>query len=323
MGSTGDGTLTYWIDATATIPLVDPSAVTSSGMYYIQSESNGCTDIEAVNVVVNQTPVIQITDPLAVCTPGTVDLSLADVTAGSIGAGTLSYWMDAAATTPLADQSEVASSGTYYIQSENNGCTDIEAVNVVVNQTPSFAVSGTDPSVCNAADGLITFTGLDPSTVYTLSYDSLAMSSQTTSITSDASGNFVINGFIAGLYDAFSISLNGCAFTATENIDLNNPSAPSVDLQLDTTVCDTYTLEVITGSNLSGNEAYYSQSNGVGSALSPGDVITTSQTVYIYDNIGACSDEASFTLTVNTTPQITNLSTQESCVDYTLTMLFG
>ena len=82
------------------------------------------------------------------------------------------------------------------------------------------------------------------------------MSSQTTSITSDASGNFVLSGFVAGLYDAFSISLNGCAFTAIENIDLNNPSAPSVDLQLDTTVCDTYTLEAITGSNLSGNEAY-------------------------------------------------------------------
>ena len=322
-GSTGDGTLTYWIDATATTPLVDQSAVASSGTYYIQSESNGCTDIESVNVVVNQTPVIQITDPLAVCTPGTVDLSLADVTAGSTGGGILSYWMDAAATTPIADQSAVASSGTYYIQSENNGCADIEAVNVVVNQTPSFAVSGTDPSICNAADGLITFTGLDPSTVYTLSYDSLEMSSQTTSITSDASGNFVLSGFVAGLYDAFSISLNGCAFTAIENIDLNNPSAPSVDLQLDTTVCDTYTLEVITGSNLSGNEAYYLQSNGVGSALSSGDEITTSQTVYIYDNIGACSDETSFTLTVNTTPQITNLVTQEACGEYNLPVIEG
>ena len=234
--------------------------------------------------MVNQTPIIQITDPLAVCTPETVDLSLADVTAGSIGAGTVSYWMDAAATTPLADQSAVASSGTYYIQSENNGCADIEAVNVVVNQTPSFAVSGIDPSVCNAADGLISFTGLDPSTVYTLSYDSLAMSSQTTSITSDASGNFCTQRICGRPIRRISISLNGCAFTAIENIDLNNPSAPSVDLQLDTTVCDTYTLEAITGSNLSGNEAYYLQSNGVGPALSSGDEITTSQTVYIYDN---------------------------------------
>jgi len=322
-GSTGGDTLSYWIDTVATIPLVDPSAVANSGTYYIQSTSNGCTDIEAVNVVVNQTPDVQITDPLAVCTPGTVDLSSVDVTAGSTGGGLLSYWTDASATTPLVDPSAVTGSGTYYIQSESNGCTDIEAVNVVINQTPSFSVSGTDPSVCNASDGLITLTGLNPSTAYTLSYDSLAMSAQTISITSDASGNYLLQGLMAGLYDAFSITLNGCAFTATENIDLNNPSAPSVDLQLDTTVCDTYTLEVITGSNLSGNEAYYSQSNGAGVALSPGDVITTSQTVYIYDNIGACNDEVSFVLTVNATPQITNLPTQEACVDYSLPVIEG
>jgi gliding motility-associated-like protein len=323
VGSTGGGTLTYWTDAAATTPLVDQSAVGTSGTYYIQSEINGCIDIEAVNVVVNQTPDVQITDPLAVCTPGTVDLSLADVTEGSTGGGTLTYWTDAVATIPLVDQSAIESSGTYYIQSEINGCMDIEAVNIVVNQTPSFTISGTDPSVCNAADGLISFTGLNPSSDYTLSYDSLAISSQTTPITSDASGNFILNGFVAGLYGAFSISLNDCAFTAPENIDLNNPLAPSVDLQLDTMVCDSYTLEAITGSNLSGAQAYYTQSNGSGVSLNPGDAITASQTIYVYDIIGACSDEASFTLTVNTTPQITNLSAQEACVNYILPVIEG
>ena len=317
-GSTGGGTLTYWTDASATTPLADQSAVGVSGMYYIQSESNGCTDIEAVNVVVNETPVVQITDPSAVCSPGTVDISVAAITSGSTGGGTLTYWTDASATTPLADQSAVGVSGMYYIQSESNGCTDIEAVNVLVNETPSFTVSGTDPSVCNASDGFITIDGLDPSTDYTLSYDSLATTSQTVTITSDATGAFILNGFEAGLYDAFSITLNGCAFTAVESIDLNNPSAPSIVLQLDTVVCDTYSLGEITGDNLSGNEAYYSQSNGAGISLNAGDVITASQTVYIYDIIGACSDEASFTLTVNNTPELTNLTAQEACVSFEL-----
>ena len=317
-GSTGGGTLTYWTDASATTPLADQSAVGVSGMYYIQSESNGCTDIEAVNVVVNETPVVQITDPSAVCSPGTVDISVAAITSGSTGGGTLTYWTDASATTPLADQSAVGVSGIYYIQSESNGCIDIEAVNVLVNETPSFTVSGTDPSVCNASDGFITIDGLDPSTDYTLSYDSLATTSQTVTITSDATGAFILNGFEAGLYDAFSITLNGCAFTAVESIDLNNPSAPSIVLQLDTVVCDTYSLGEITGDNLSGNEAYYSQSNGAGISLNAGDVITASQTVYIYDIIGACSDEASFTLTVNNTPELTNLTAQEACVSFEL-----
>ncbi len=142
--------------------------------------------------------------------------------------------------------------------------------------------------------------------------------SQTITITSDATGAFILNGFEAGLYDAFSITLNGCAFTAVESVDLNNPSAPSIAIQLDTVVCDTYSLGEITGDNLSGNEAYYSQSNGAGISLNAGDVITTSQTVYIYDIIGACSDEASFTLTVNNTPELTNLTAQEACVSFEL-----
>jgi gliding motility-associated-like protein len=87
---------------------------------------------------------------------------------------------------------------------------------------------------------------------------------------------------------------------------------------LDTVVCDTYSLGEITGDNLSGNEAYYSQSNGAGISLNAGDVITASQTVYIYDIIGACSDEASFTLTVNNTPELTNLTAQEACVSFEL-----
>ena len=45
----------------------------------------------SITLVDPSVPVLQITDPLAVCTPGTVDLSLADITAGSTGDGTLTY----------------------------------------------------------------------------------------------------------------------------------------------------------------------------------------------------------------------------------------
>ena len=57
MGSTGGGVLTYWQDALATIPLLNPGTVSASGTYYIQSD-NGCTDIAAVNVTISPAPVI-------------------------------------------------------------------------------------------------------------------------------------------------------------------------------------------------------------------------------------------------------------------------
>jgi len=63
----------------------------------------------------------------------------------------------------------------------------------------------------------------------------------------------------------------------------------------------------ISGTNLSGNENYYSdlQSNG-GTVIS--DEITSSQTVYIYDANGACSNEISFEITINALPTLASFT---------------
>jgi len=73
----------------------------------------------------------------------------------------------------------------------------------------------------------------------------------------------------------------------------------------DQVVCDSYTLPVITGTNLTGNEAYYTGSGGTGTQYNASDVITSSTTLYIYDETGTtpnCYDEESFTITVNYSP---------------------
>jgi gliding motility-associated-like protein len=127
-----------------------------------------------------------------------------------------------------------------------------------------------------------------------------------------------MSGLGAGIYSAFSITLNGCQYTSPDLIDLNNPGAPSIDLQADTTVCDAYTLVNIAGTNLSGNESYYTQANASGTPLSPGDVITSTQTIYLYDILGSCSDESSFIVTVNNTPSIDNPGPQQVCESYFL-----
>ena len=108
-----------------------------------------------------------------------------------------------------------------------SGCDSTVTLDLTINNTPSFTVSGTDPSVCNANDGSITISGLNPSTDYTLSYDSLSVASQIITITTDASGEYVISGLLAGLYADFNIELNSCSFTLNQTVDLNNPGAPS------------------------------------------------------------------------------------------------
>jgi len=74
-----------------------------------------------------------ITNPAAVCSPATVNLTLPAVTVGS-APGTLSYWTNAAATTLLPNPTAISTSGTYYIKTtDGTGCFDIKPVVVTVN----------------------------------------------------------------------------------------------------------------------------------------------------------------------------------------------
>ncbi|RYD95586.1 MAG: DUF11 domain-containing protein, partial [Sphingobacteriales bacterium] len=52
-GSDAGLTLSYFTDAAATLPLANPSAVATSGTYYIKAVSGSCTNIKPVDVTIN------------------------------------------------------------------------------------------------------------------------------------------------------------------------------------------------------------------------------------------------------------------------------
>ncbi|POY35930.1 hypothetical protein C3K47_12010, partial [Solitalea longa] len=138
------GSLSYFSDAVATMPLTNPSAITASGTYYIQlTSAQGCSVIKPVTVTINALPKLVITNPPATCDQP-VDLTNATITAGS-DAGTLSYFSDPAATTSLANPSALTASGTYYIKLTSvQGCLVIKPVCVSINLLPEaqFDFSG-------------------------------------------------------------------------------------------------------------------------------------------------------------------------------------
>lgn len=161
-GSTGGLTFTYFTDATATSPLANPNAVAVSGTYYIKGTSaSNCSIIKPVNVTVNASPTLTITNPAAVCSPSTVDLSLPAVTNNS--GLSLSYWTNSGATTPLSNYT-TAGAGTYYIKGTDvNGCYDIKPVTVTINATPTVTTSNT-ASVCTGSSTNIVLTATTAST---------------------------------------------------------------------------------------------------------------------------------------------------------------
>ncbi|MBU2940224.1 T9SS type B sorting domain-containing protein, partial [Lacinutrix sp. C3R15] len=94
---------------------------------------------------------------------------------------------------------------------------------------------------------------------------------------------------------------------------------PPVDTLSNETVCTSYTLPTLTNGN------YFTATNGAGTQLNAGDTITTTQTIYIYNEVGTapdtCSNESSFTITVSGTPPVDTLSNETVCTSYTLPTL--
>lgn len=87
-------------------------------------------------------PKLVITDPPAVCIPGTIDLSAPSVTAGSDTGLVLQYFNDAFATDPVPNFKAVDRAGVYYILATNaDECSVLETVNVTFDNLfiPSFA----------------------------------------------------------------------------------------------------------------------------------------------------------------------------------------
>ncbi|MES2798977.1 MAG: PKD-like domain-containing protein [Bacteroidota bacterium] len=195
---------------------------------------------------------------------------------------------------------------------------------ITVDPTPTFTVTGIDPTVCNASDGSITISGLNPSVSYNLTYNDDG-SAVSLTVSSNASGDIILSGQNAGNYNSFTLELvsSGCIGTSASTVNLINPLAPSINPLADQVVCDTYSLPTITGTDLTGTESYWTGANGTGTQMSAGAAITNSQTIYIYDASGACFDEESFDVTVNLTPAITNPGNQLICESYALPVING
>ncbi len=97
---------------------------------------------KSVTITVTNTVNLIITNPSAVCLPGTVDITAPSVTVGSTAGLTLTYWNDAAATTSpisLAAAAVIGTSGTYYIKATLGTCSIIRPVTVALTPAGSVA----------------------------------------------------------------------------------------------------------------------------------------------------------------------------------------
>jgi hypothetical protein len=143
IGGLQSGTWSYPSVGTKTATSTQLTALTAFGDLAL-AEQLPCT-----------TPAVVVTDPAPFCSPGTVNLTAAAVTAGSTSSLTYTYWTDAAATISLASPSAISVAGTYYIKGTvaMGGCSDVTPV-VVTSNNPTGLLSGT-ASICAGASATL------------------------------------------------------------------------------------------------------------------------------------------------------------------------
>ncbi len=259
-GSTAGLIYSYYTDSSGASPYATPAAA-SNGTYYIKGTSAaGCSSlIRPVHVIVNPTPTLVITDPPAVCSPGTVDITAASVTAGSTAGLTFSYYFDSNGTSPFGTPA-TADNGTYYIKGTTAaGCpSTILPVNVTVNPVPTLVI--TDPApVCSPATVDITASSVTAGSTAGLTFSYYFDSNGTSPFgtpTTAGNGTYYIKGTTA----------SGCVSTIQPVHVIVNPT-PTLVITDPSPVCSPATVDltdpaVTAGSTAGLTFSYYFDSNG-------------------------------------------------------------
>jgi gliding motility-associated-like protein len=319
-GSTNLGAMTYWTNALATVPLANPTAVSTSGTYYIKSTSGTCTDIKPVTVTINPKPVIVVANPVVVCSPSTVDITTAAVTAGSTNVGaTFTYWTNATATTALSNPNAVTTSGTYYIQTTTaSGCSDIKPVVVTVTQSPVLVIVNPDP-VCSPSTVNITATAVTVGSTGggVLSYwtNALATVPLANPTTVGTTGIYYIKSTSGICSDIKAVSV---VVNSVLNLIITNPTQVCVPGTVDITLA-----AVTAGSTAGGTLSYWSDMAATIPLLNT-TAIATSGTYYIKSVLGPCKKIEAVVVTINALPKPLITGINNICVDFnTNTLISG
>lgn len=216
----------------------------------------GCPSTAAGPLVISDPippapPVVSNSGP--VCQGDLINLSASGVAGGSYSwSGPGSY--SSAVQNPSIANAQAVNAGNYSVTVTLNNCPSTSSVtNVVVNLTPVVSSTTiTNPTTCGGTNGSIGFNGLNPNTLYSLSYTKNGSSQPGVSISSNSSGTLTLSNLGLGIYDNIVFTLNSCPSQPIGPLVVNDPNAPAPPtISSNSPVCEGAILN-LTASGLAG-----------------------------------------------------------------------
>lgn len=204
---------------------------------------------------------------------------------------------------------------------DNNGCPI----------TVSGVFQGVEDPAFTYPDNTYCQTQLDPAANITGTPGGTFTSAPAGLVINAGSGLIDLSASTPGTYTVTYTTPDPICFDTETFVITVNPE-PAIDPLADQVFCESFTFPAITGTSLTGNQAYYTDPNGAGTQYNPGDVVNFADfpgypvTVYIYDETGTtpnCTDEVSFQLTINITPILDTPADAEECNEYVLPAITG
>ncbi|MEJ6583630.1 MAG: gliding motility-associated C-terminal domain-containing protein [Crocinitomicaceae bacterium] len=261
---------------------------TSTTTYYVGVCGGGSFRVP-VTVTISS-PTLAITNPAAVCAPGTVDLTAAAVTAGS-DAGTLTYWTDAGATLAYGTPA-TATAGTYYIQLTSGACSVVQPVAATVIAAPATpTITAGGPTVF-CFGGSVTLTSSSATgNQWSLNGTPIGGATNQTYVAS-AAGNYTVVYTSGGCS-----SLASVATTVTIN---PTPTTPTITASGATIFCTGGSV-TLTSSSATGNQ-WSLNGTPIGGAIAQTYSATASGDYTVITTSGGCPSLVSAVTTVTVNP---------------------
>ncbi len=279
-------------------------------LYVFDPNSPNCSDEVFFDVIISNIP--EFIEPIdgqtySACNSFTLPIIVADFVEPGANVG---YFEGSGGTGLMYSAGTAITTSTQlYVFIDNGipGCETEILIDITITDEITFGQPAIDPDNC----GCVTLPPITNGTT-TVMYYTMPNGLGTSYSVGDQICD--IGQLTLYVYDA--VSDQSCITTPLPEVTFTINPGITLDTYTDVVACEDYELPAITGTNIT-NPVFNTQLDGSGTTYMPGDLITTSTTLYAIDQIGTCDPvNTSLNITIETPPLAGTNSNYIFCQGY-------